>query len=148
MMRSSLTALVLGVCSHGVLAQGSIGPSVTTVEVFANSATVVRPPFRQPGYVLKVYRVDAMAQLEQQLNAGLPKNEADAMAYMRQHEAEIRRRYKDQITNAASGMTLAVQYRLDRLPAIVINRAKVIYGVADVDRAIELFAAAQQRPSR
>ena len=61
---------------------------------------------------------------------------------------EIRRRYKDQITNAASGMTLAVQYRLDRLPAIVINRAKVIYGVADVDRAIELFAAAQQRPSR
>lgn len=111
MMRSSLTALVLGLCSHGVLAQGSIGPSVTTVEVFANSATVVRPPFRQPGYVLKVYRVDAMAQLEQQLNAGLPKNEADAMAYMRQHEGEIRRRYKDQITNAASGMTLAVQYR-------------------------------------
>ena len=98
--------------------------------------------------MLKVYRVDAMAQLEQQLNAGLPKNEADAMAYMRQHEGEIRRRYKDQITNAASGMTLAVQYRLDRLPAIVINRAKVIYGVADVDRAIELFAAAQQRPSR
>ena len=49
MMRSSLTALVLGLCAHSALAQGSIGPSVTTVEVFANSATEVRPPFRQPG---------------------------------------------------------------------------------------------------
>lgn len=148
MMRAIMCSLAFAGTACVTQAQIASGPAVTTVEVFANSATLVKPPFRQPGYVLKVYRLDAMAQLEHQLSAGLPQSEADAMNYMRQHEAEIRRRYKDQITNAATGMSLAVRYRLDRLPAVVINRAKVVYGIADVDRAVELYAAALQRSAR
>lgn len=149
MMRASLVSLILAAVSGQASAQ-----AITTMEVFANSATLVRQPQQPPPFVVKVYRLDGMAQLEAQLSAGLPQTEAAAMAYMRQHEAEIRRRYKEQISNAATGMTLSIQYRLDRLPAVVINKSKVIYGIADVDQAAQLYAQSlqsrqsQQRPTR
>lgn len=143
MMRAALASLVLAVLAGQAGAQ-----AITTVEVFANSATLVRQPQQPPPFVVKVYRLDGMAQLETQLSAGLPQTEAAAMAYMKQHEQEIRRRYKDQINNAAAGMSLAIQYRLDRLPAVVINKNKVIYGIADVDYAAQLYLQSQQRRTR
>ena len=117
---------------------------VTTVEVFANSATHVRSLPQTP-YLQRVYRVDAMAAISQQLSVRLPGDEAQARAYMLQAEAQIRKRYKDQILNAAHGMSLAIHYRLDRLPAIVINRSAVIYGVADVEQAVALYQQSRGR---
>lgn len=136
MMRTVLTtALMALVMKSPALAAAP----VTTVEVFANSATLVRPPVQPPAYLLKVFRLDAMAQIGEQISAGLPPTEAAARAYMQQHQAQIKQRYKEQIVNAANGMSLAVHYRLDRLPAVVINRRSVIYGVADVDQAVGLY---------
>ncbi|WP_280190814.1 TIGR03757 family integrating conjugative element protein [Delftia sp. PS-11] len=117
---------------------------VTTVEVFANSATHVRALPQTP-YLQRVYRVDAMAAISLQLSVRLPGDEAQARAYMLQAEAQIRKRYKDQILNAAHGMSLAIHYRLDRLPAIVINRSAVIYGVADVEQAVALYQQSRGR---
>ncbi|WP_375576294.1 TIGR03757 family integrating conjugative element protein [Paracidovorax oryzae] len=138
--------IAAAVCSAGaVWAQGA--PSVTTVEVFANSATNLSTP-SQPPYVLQVYRVDALAQLGRQFSARLPANEAQARAYMQQQEAQIRARYEDQITQAANGMSLAMHYRLTRLPAVVINREAVIYGVADVQHAVGLYQQSKARGAR
>ena len=112
--------------------------SVTTVEVFANSATHVQAP-QGTSYLVRIYRLDAMQNVADQLSRHLPNNESEARAYMLQQEAQIRRRYKDQITNAANGMSLAIHYRLDRLPAVVIDRKAVIYGVPDVERALAIY---------
>ena len=112
--------------------------SVMTVEVFANSATHVQAPQGSP-YLVRIYRLDAMQNVADQLSSHLPNNEADARAYMLQQEGQIRRRYKDQITNAANGMSLAIHYRLDRLPAVVINQNAVIYGEPDIGRAVALY---------
>ncbi len=144
MKRRILIAAAL--CFAGaVWAQGA--PSITTVEVFANSATNLSTP-SQPPYVLQVYRVDALAQLGRQFSARLPANEAQARAYMQQQEAQIRARYKDQITQAANGMSLAMHYRLTRLPAVVVNREAVIYGVADVQHAVGLYQQSKARGAR
>ncbi|WP_313569348.1 TIGR03757 family integrating conjugative element protein [Comamonas terrigena] len=117
---------------------------VTTVEVFANSATHVQQP-SQPPYVLKVYRLDAMAQIGQQITQELPAGEEQAKLYMQQHEAQIRAKYKSQIVNAANGMSLAIHYKLDRVPAVVINRSSIIYGVSDVNQAVQLFLQSKGR---
>lgn len=111
---------------------------IMTVEVFANAATYVQAPTGTP-YPVRIYRLDAMQQVAEQLSRNLPGNEAEAQAYMLQQEAQIRRRYKDQITHAANGMSLAIHYRLDRLPAVVINKNAVIYGEADIGRAVALY---------
>lgn len=135
----SLAAMVLTTIVSGVFAQNPA--SITTVEVFANAATHVQVP-PQSSYRVRIYRLDAMQQVADQLSLNLPRTESEAKAYMLQHEAQIRRRYKDQITNAANGVSLATHYRLDRLPAVVINQRSVIYGVPDVDRAVALYLQA------
>lgn len=131
-----LLAPVLSCAITTALAQPQA--SVTTVEVFANSATHVQAPQGMP-YMVRIYRLDAIQNVADQLSRNLPNNEAEAQAYMLQQEAQIRRRYKDQITNAANGMSLAIHYRLDRLPAVVINQNAVIYGEPDIGRAVALY---------
>jgi integrating conjugative element protein (TIGR03757 family) len=92
-----------------------------------------------PAYQLQVYRLDAMTLIEEQLSQGLPAVEAQALAVLQRMESEIRRKYQAQIINASNGMTLAIHYRLDRLPAVVIDRKAVIYGVPDVERALAIY---------
>lgn len=140
------TALALAVLSPLAWAQAWAQSAVTTVEVFANAATYVRAPVQSPPpYVLRIYRLDAMAQISQQLSMRLPMGEEQARAYMLQQQAQIRSRYQAQIVNAANGMSLAIHYRLDRLPAVVVNRHAVVYGVADVDQAVGLYQQSKGR---
>ncbi len=89
-----------------------------------------------------------MARIGRELSIRLPGNEEQAKAYMLQQEAQIRARYQDQIVQAANGMSLAIHYRLNRLPAVVINRESVIYGVADVQHAVGLYLQSKSRAQR
>lgn len=128
---------ITAICA--VLATGVVqAGQPTTVEVFANMATLVPVP-SAPAYQLQVYRLDAMTLIEEQLSQGLPAVEAQALSVLQRMESEIRRKYQAQIINASNGMTLAIHYRLDRLPAVVIDRKAVIYGVPDVERALAIY---------
>lgn len=131
-------ALPLVAAAMAGLATAAQPSQPTTVEVFANMATLVAVP-QTPSYKLQVYRLDVMALIEQQLSQGLPGVEADALAHLQRMEAQIRRKYQAHIVNAANGMTMAIHYKLDRLPAVVINRQAVIYGVPDVDTALAIY---------
>lgn len=131
-------ALPLVAAAMAGLATAAQPSQPTTVEVFANMATLVAVP-QAPSYKLQVYRLDVMALIEQQLSQGLPSVEADALAHLQRMEAQIRRKYQAHIVNAANGMTMAIHYKLDRLPAVVINRQAVIYGVPDVDKALTIY---------
>ena len=42
-----------------------------------------------------------------------------------------------QVINAANGITMAQHYHINRLPAVLINRKVVVYGMTDVGAAIE-----------
>lgn len=136
---NTLTALACGL----VLSWPSVGQAqqagVLTVEVFANSAMHITPaqtsglPFK-----MDLYRLDAMQNAEHQINQVLPKTEAEAMAWIKANEARLRKQLQPAVVNSANGITLAAHYRLQRLPAIVINRQIVVYGQTDVHRALEL----------
>ncbi len=129
-----LAWLLAGAITLPAAAQG-----ITTVEVFANSAMSITPasgeglPFK-----LDVYRLDAMQNVEHLINQSLPQTEAEAMAWVKANEARLRRQLQPMVVSSANGITLAAGYRLQRLPAIVINRQTVVYGVTDVQQAIAL----------
>ncbi|GKS87280.1 hypothetical protein AVMA1855_24030 [Acidovorax sp. SUPP1855] len=125
-----------------VLLGDALYRGVIQVEVFANSAMLVTPQ-RSDRFKLDIYRLDAMARVQQSINQGLPQNEADARAWLAANEARIRRQVQPVVANAANGITLAMHYRIDRLPAIVVNRKTVVFGMTDVNAALAAFQRAR-----
>lgn len=133
--RGALAALTAVLAAALAPAQAQ---SVLTVEVFANSAMHVTPqPSDELPYKLTIYRLDGLQQMEQTLNQQLPQDEAQAQEWMLRHQKQIAERYRAHIISAANGMTMMMRYRLNRLPAIVIDQRTVVYGLTDVDAAIE-----------
>lgn len=129
-----LAALALAGAAH---AQG-----VLTVEVFANSAMHITPqPDQRLPYQLKVYRMDGLQQLEASLSQQLPQNEAQARDWLASNQARIQRQMTPQAVEAANGIALAHHYKIKRLPAVVIDRQAVVYGLTDVEAAIRRYQA-------
>ena len=123
-----------------LVAASSLAPAqgVLTVEVFANSAMPITPHAGAGlPYKLDIYRLDGLQQVEQALNQQLPQNEADAREWMMQNQQRIQRELGPQAVATANGMALMHYYGIDRIPAIVIDRKTVVYGVTDVDAAIQ-----------
>ncbi len=138
-----LAALALAGAAH---AQG-----VLTVEVFANSAMHITPqPDQRLPYQLKVYRMDGLQQLEASINQQLPQNEAQARDWLASNQARIQRQMTPQAVEAANGIALAHHYKIKRLPAVVIDRQAVVYGLTDVEAAIRRYQATRggQAPHR
>lgn len=138
--RNFALGLCLCMCSSFALAQSNTADlyrGITKVEVFANSAMVITggEPAR---YQLAIYRLDALKNVEAAINQNLPKTEAAARAYFQAHQAEIKKQITPYVLSAANGIALARHYKLDRLPAIVVDGANVIYGVPDVPQALAL----------
>jgi len=124
------------------------GNGITTVEVFANSAMHFKNTAAAGDFVYKVYRIDGLAQLEAQVNQGLPNTEPEARAYLQRNMADIKKRYTAQAINAANGLTLVTRYKIDRIPAIVINQRAVVYGSTDIQQALASYAkSASAAPS-
>jgi integrating conjugative element protein (TIGR03757 family) len=86
------------------------------------------------------------------VNKDLPNTEAEAQAYWAKNGAALVKRYSPQLHEAAEGLNLAMQYRLDRLPAVVINKQAVVFGFSSVEQAIGQYLdhmarkAAQAQP--
>ncbi|MFC7410345.1 TIGR03757 family integrating conjugative element protein [Hydrogenophaga atypica] len=117
---------------------------ITSVEVFANSAMNVVAPTAEAPYLVKVYRVDGLALIEGDLKRNMPKDEKQAQAYFQANQAAIKKRYAPVATNAANGITRAIHYKLDRIPAVVINQRSVVYGVTNVEQAVTLYMDARE----
>lgn len=139
-LRAACVLLALGVCALPGFAQ-DLYQGITKVEVFSNSAMVITP-IQADQYHLVIYRLDALKQVEEAINRNVPQNEAAARAYFEANQAAIKRQITPAVLNGANGIALARHYKLERIPAIVVDGASVVYGVTNVDQAI---AMVQQR---
>lgn len=118
---------------------------ITHIDVFANSAMHVEPGFAPEFAIVQIYRVDGMSLVEQEINIQLPPNEAEAMEFMRDYDAQFRAKYQERIDNAARGLSQAIGHKLTRIPAVVINQRFVVYGVTDLDEVATLFQQSVKR---
>ena len=111
------------------------------VDVFtaADSSISGKADPRLRAATVTVYAVDGLTQFESALSHDLP---TDADAAKREALRRIGALTDPRIApakNAAIGLARAVQFGVDRYPAIVFNSTAVIYGVTDLGEALQRY---------
>ena len=110
------------------------------IEVFtdAEHPVVMAPGMRSR---VTVYRVDALEDLKEQLAAGLPTHDTQAALREAQHRLQrIAGSQRRALQATGTGLAKAVQYGIDRYPAIVFDQGRaVVYGLTHVDEALGMY---------
>ncbi|MGE0486176.1 MAG: TIGR03757 family integrating conjugative element protein [Gammaproteobacteria bacterium] len=146
--------------SHALVGLALFGPLAFSVPAWAGDALVIEvfTKSEQPVVgaehkrvrtaTITIYAVDGLERFESGLSEGLP---ADPDA----SKAEALRRIQllddarmAPAKNAAFGLAKAVQYGVDRHPAIVFDGRAVVYGVTDVVQALDRFEVWQREQTR
>lgn len=130
---ASATAQPAGQTRSASVLVNSAG-SVVTVEVFSNSAI----PLSRAG-TATVYLLDGLQLLEAELSAGLPGDEAQAQKLASERMRRLGPQLQQRVSNVAKGLTLARQYGIEHVPAVVIDGSAIVYGVTDVEQAVALY---------
>lgn len=115
---------------------------VLSVEVFVNTAMPVIST-DWPPYIQTVYRLDALSNLEAQMNVGMPQDENEARQWVAANETRLRQMIQPMVASAVNGLARAQRYQIDRLPAVVINQRYVVFGNVDVDQALMAWRDSQ-----
>lgn len=141
-------AALLG-CAFGACAQASapgrtisstqFGPLSTAdvpgrIEVFATSAMYISNAERAT-----VYRIDGRKQLLNEINqGGLPPDPQQASAIARQRMQALGPEFNRRIQASLDAVEKTMVYGVQRVPAVVIDGQRVVYGVTDVMQAVEI----------
>tara|TARA_A100001391_G_scaffold65342_1_gene40937 strand:- start:27593 stop:27964 length:372 start_codon:yes stop_codon:yes gene_type:complete len=88
-----------------------------------------------------VIHLDAPAEFEAELTSGLPADSQRAEAIVRQHLGDGGTELQARLASAYQGVVDAWHLGITKLPAIVVERRYVVYGDADVARAIAAIEA-------
>lgn len=96
---------------------------------------------RQQGYDVKLYNLDAPKQLFADLSQNLPANPEAAKRTLEQRmQQHGRQALQQQLIAAYQGLSVAIQYQVDRYPAVLFDQGRaVIYGVTDLQQALDLY---------
>lgn len=116
---------------------------VLSVEVF----TAIERPIagvddeRFRAATLTIYAVDGLDRFETTLSDGLPVDPETAKVEALGRIQEIDDAHMAPAKNAAIGLAKAIQYGIDRYPAIVLDERAVVYGVTDLVEALNRYEA-------
>ena len=105
-------------------------PMTRDAELFQRSARVADP---------NIYELDGMRRIEAKLSEGLTANPEQAKRLAMQRIQLLDRENRTQMQQAAIGLAKAVQYGVDRYPAIVFDGVAVVYGVTDIREALHRY---------
>jgi integrating conjugative element protein (TIGR03757 family) len=116
-----------------------------TIEIFTTSdrPMAITESARQRLSGMTVYDLDGLEHFETYLSQQLPREPTAAETEALRRLQHIDRLRLQAAKDAARGLTLASEYGIDRVPAIVFDGRAVVYGVTDVEIAI-----AHYRPRR
>ena len=87
---------------------------------------------RHPGAILYVHRVDHIELLEAELSLDLSADPDKARRQALERLQDLPKERQDELQQTAKGLALALQLGIERVPAIVIDQARVIYGLTDL----------------
>ena len=111
------------------------------VEVFTTSDSPITRDTdlawpRSGAIVLQVYRLDGIQRVETQLSEGLTADPEQSKTVVLQRFQQLHEEDRVQMQQAAIGLAKAVQYGVDRYPAMVFDGGAVIYGLTDIHEAL------------
>jgi integrating conjugative element protein (TIGR03757 family) len=121
------------------------GASVPIVEVFTTKEQKVRSEFHAESMTpdqdidLQVYHFDGIQQFESLLSKELPTHFKQAKKIALQRLEHFDSKLMESVQKAAIGLSKAMQYGLDRYPAIVLDSQAVVFGITDLEQALRLY---------
>jgi integrating conjugative element protein (TIGR03757 family) len=145
-------SLLLAASLDGYADEGN-KDKVLMVELFTSSPSSTNRNSRLrsgqgAGVETTLYEIDRISRLQSELSQGLPKDPEQAKQLVLQRFQSLDANVKHQLENAAKGLEKAKRYGLDRSPAMVFDGQAVIYGVSDVDEALERYMRWRESDSR
>ena len=112
----------------------------TRIEIFATADqpisamdTVVQ---QYPDVVLRAHKLDAIKQTEDKLSEGLPADPLKAERLVLMRLQQLGKTTHGELEHSATSLAKAVQYGVEKYPAIVIDGQFVIYGLTDLAVAL------------
>jgi integrating conjugative element protein (TIGR03757 family) len=90
----------------------------------------------RPTPYLQSYNLDGIQRIESQLSQGLTADPEQSKQVVLQRFQQLNEEDRTRMQQAAIGLAKAVQYGIDRYPAIVFDGGAVIYGVTDIHEAL------------
>ena len=86
-----------------------------------------------------VYVIDRINRLQQELSEDLPVDSESAKKLVLQRYQRMDMQLSTELEKAANGLVQAMQYGIDRYPAVVFDGQAVVYGITDINAAIRLY---------
>jgi len=97
---------------------------------------------------LMTYHVDGLERFDSRLSEGLPADPKAAKAEALRRVQQLDDARMTLAKNAAIGLAKAVQYGVDRYPAVVFDGQVVVYGLTDLVEALDRYDAWQREQAR
>ena len=88
---------------------------------------------------LQVYALDGIQQFETQLSSNLPTDPDQSKQIALQRIQQLDEQTMAAVQNAAVGLAKAMQYDINRYPAIVFDGEAVVYGLTDLSSALDHY---------
>jgi integrating conjugative element protein (TIGR03757 family) len=145
---------------HALVGLTLFGPLAFSVPVWAGDTLVIEvfTTSEQPvvgaeherlrSAIITTYAVNGLELFESGLSEGLPADLDTAKAEALRRIQQLDDARMAPAKNAAFGLAKAVQYGVDRYPAIVFDGRAVVYGVTDLVEALDRFEAWQREQTR
>ena len=97
---------------------------------------------------ITVYYIDRIDRIQQELSKDLPANPEAAKQTVFRRFQRMDNKLSHELENASNGLVQAMQYGIDRYPAIVFDGNAVVYGITDVRAAIQRYRQWQTGEAR
>ena len=88
---------------------------------------------------LHIFELDGIQQSEARLSSNLPADPNQSKQIALQRIQQLDEQESAAIQNAAVGLAKAMQYGIDRYPAIVFDAELVVYGLTDLSAAFDHY---------
>lgn len=88
---------------------------------------------------LWVYALDGIQRFEAELSQKLPDVPERAKSIALQHIEQLDEATRASVRQSEMGLAKAMQYGIDRYPAVVFDERAVVYGVTDLEQALSWY---------
>lgn len=111
----------------------------TTMDQKVQWVSLVKNNISHQNIVLQVYLLDGIQQIEYVLTKELPTDIKQAKKIALRRLQQLDAKAIAALQQTAIGLTMARQYGLDRYPAIVFDGKAMVFGITDLESALELY---------
>ncbi len=143
LIKSAIVASLLLVSSKVTLAETQTAMTPTSIEIF----TATDQPIsaidtfveEHPAIGVQFHQLDAIKRLQARLSRGLSADPEQAKHVVLERLQRLSKATQRQLQRSATALAKAMQYGVEKYPAIVFDGELVVYGVSDLSVALRHY---------